>query len=233
MGSKARIAKEILPIILNNRNHRPYLEPFAGGMNMICEVSQNEGERYANDLNKYIIALFKELNKGWIPPNFITKDFYEHCKEGNCEDYMRGYVGVCCSYSGKWFGGYAGITKTKVNIRNYIEEAFKNLMLQSLKMKEVYFCSANYYEIDIPKNAIIYCDPPYEGTTNYKNEFDHSYFWDWVRQISTKHEVFISEYNAPEDFEILWQKEVKSSLSANGNCGGSKLSTEKLFKMVR
>ena len=40
------------------------------------------------------------------------------------------------------------------------------------------------------------------------------------------HKVFISEYNAPEDFECLWQMEVNSSLTKNT---GSKKATEKLF----
>jgi len=39
-----------------------------------------------------------------------------------------------------------------------------------------------------------------------------------------------TEYIAPEDFECIWQKDFKSSLSANGEIGGNKISTEKLFK---
>lgn len=41
MGSKARHAKELLPIIL--KDHTPdmwYVEPFVGGANMIDKVSQ-------------------------------------------------------------------------------------------------------------------------------------------------------------------------------------------------
>ena len=35
MGSKARFAKDLLPIILKDRQpNQVYLEPFAGGMNM-------------------------------------------------------------------------------------------------------------------------------------------------------------------------------------------------------
>ena len=42
MGSKARFTKEILPIILKDRKPEQwYIEPFAGGMNAICEVSGN------------------------------------------------------------------------------------------------------------------------------------------------------------------------------------------------
>ena len=43
------------------------------------------------------------------------------------------------------------------------------------------------------------------------------------------HKVFVSEYSAPDDFECVWEKQAKSSLSANGVIGGSKTSTEKLF----
>ena len=39
MGSKARFAKYILPIVLEGRTEaQTYVEPFAGGMNMIDKV---------------------------------------------------------------------------------------------------------------------------------------------------------------------------------------------------
>jgi DNA adenine methylase len=43
------------------------------------------------------------------------------------------------------------------------------------------------------------------------------------------HKVYVSEYSAPSDFKCVWEKETKSSLSANGIIGGSKLSVERLF----
>ena len=43
--------------------------------------------------------------------------------------------------------------------------------------------------------------------------------------------VYVSEYKAPEDFICVWEKEAKSSLSANGKIGGNKVSVEKLFKL--
>jgi len=54
MGSKTRIAKHILPIILKNRKPGQwYVEPFAGGMNTIYQIS---GNSLASDNNKYLIA---------------------------------------------------------------------------------------------------------------------------------------------------------------------------------
>ena len=55
MGSKRRIAKEILPIILKDRQlNQWYVEPFVGGGNLIENVS---GPCIGADNNKYIIAL--------------------------------------------------------------------------------------------------------------------------------------------------------------------------------
>ncbi len=59
MGSKSRFHKALLPIILEGRNRgQLYIEPFAGGMNMISEVS---GERIANDLNTFLIECGKRF----------------------------------------------------------------------------------------------------------------------------------------------------------------------------
>lgn len=42
MGSKARFAKELLPIILKDRKEGQwYVEPFCGGCNMIDKVTGN------------------------------------------------------------------------------------------------------------------------------------------------------------------------------------------------
>ena len=55
MGSKARFAKDLLPIILKDRkSNQSYLEPFAGGMNMIDKV---DGIRIANDQHQELMAL--------------------------------------------------------------------------------------------------------------------------------------------------------------------------------
>ena len=65
MGSKSRIAKYILPIILKDRkDDQYYVEPFCGGCNMIDKVG---GNRIANDNNPYLIQMWKALIDGWQP----------------------------------------------------------------------------------------------------------------------------------------------------------------------
>ena len=232
MGSKARIAKEILPIILKDRKPEQwYVEPFAGGMNSICEV---DGPRLAADVHPYLIAMWQELVNGWTP-SVIDKSFYAEVKASPqaFEPYIVGWIGFNCSYSGKWFGGFAGQTKTKAGtVRDYQAEAIKNVLRQVPKMQGVTFVNNTYDKLLLPLGSVVYCDPPYAGTTAYEGnaQFDHDLFWHWVRnQTANGHQVFVSEYAAPDDFVCVWEKSVKSSLSANGRHGGNKESVERLF----
>jgi len=244
MGSKARIAKEILPIILKDRKDSQwYVEPFAGGMNIICEVG---GNRIANDLNYHLIEMWKGLVNGIQYPKDIPKEFYNLVRDVynkkelrfehqmNLTDDLIGWVGWMASANGRFFdGGYSGTSNTKIGtVRDYIKEAINNIEKQIPKMNGVMFQSVDYRKLLIPPESIIYNDIPYENTKQYSTSknFDYTYFWEWCRIKSKEgNKVFISEYNAPKDFECIWEKEVKSSLSANGMIGGNKTSVERLF----
>ena len=244
MGSKNRFSKYLLPIILKDRCiNQYYIEPFAGGMNLIDKV---DGCRIANDNNKYLIAMWKGINDGVVYPKEISKTLYclardtFNCKEQRFEyttnmsiDFI-GWIGFMGSANGRFFeGGYSGKSKTKIGtVRDYINESIRNIEKQIPNLKDVDFRCEDYQNLEIPKNSIIYCDPPYKGTKQYSTSknFNHIEFWDWCREKTKQgHKVFISEYKAPEDFTCVWKKETKSSLSANGKSGGNKISTEKLF----
>ena len=240
MGSKARFSKEILPIILKDRTaDQWYVEPFAGGMNAICEV---DGNRLANDKNLHLIAMWIGLLENRERPNDIPKDLYDRARmEYNngtnieFDDFIIGWIGWMGSANGRFFdGGYSGKSNTKIGtVRDYIKEAINNIEKQIPKMGGVVFRNDDFLELDIPPKSIVYCDIPYFGTKQYATSkgFDYEDFWTWARSIGKQgHTVFVSEYNAPTDFECVWQKEAKSSLSANGVIGGNKVSVEKLFK---
>lgn len=239
MGSKARFTKDILPIILKDRKPEQwYVEPFAGGMNAICEV---HGNRIANDIHYHLIQMWSELVGGWIPKK-ITKEEYSEIRTNQSKypAYFVGWVGFNCSYSGKWFGGFADDyldkgKNYKINgerniLRNYQMEAKNVIQKQVDKMKGVVFQNNHYSELELPPNSIVYCDPPYEGTTKYKDGFNHTEFWDWCRQKAKEgHIIFVSEYNAPNDFNCVWEKKTTSQLSITNKNGASKVSTERLF----
>ncbi len=228
MGSKNRHSKDLLSIILKDRkDNQYYIEPFMGGCNLIDKV---DGNRIGNDIHYYLVELFKAISLSWIPPDFVSNEEYNEIRlnKDKFAPELVGFVGFGCSYSGKWFGGYARGNDNKGNPRNYTLESKKNILGQAESLKNVQFYNKNYWELEIPANSIIYCDPPYQGTTKYKDKFDHVKFWDWCRLMSISgHNVYISEYNAPDDFECLWSKEVFNSLTKET---GSKVGIEKLFK---
>lgn len=230
MGSKARIAKDIAPIInqiIKEKGIYEYIEPFVGGANMIQHVECPL--RFGYDNNPYLVAFWKAIKRGWNPLQSVkmTKELYQKIKD-NKDDYapeMVGLAGFCATYNAKWFGGYAGVVKTKIGtFRNYYEEAVRNVLAQEEHLRGVEINVADYREI-IVKNALIYCDPPYQGTTGYKDDFDHQAYWEWVRKMSEHNIVLCSEYSAPPDFECVWEKQLTTTLD---KASRSK-ATEKLF----
>ena len=51
---------------------------------------------------------------------------------------------------------------------------------------------------DRVSGAVIYCDPPYAGTTSYCHSFDSQAFWRYVNELSKTNIVLVSESTAPE-----------------------------------
>ena len=231
MGSKARIAKHILPIILKDRMYGQfYVEPFVGGANSIDKV---EGNRIGADCNEYLIAFWKALQEGWTPPRGINKELYEQVK-ANKEIYPKELVaciGFCFTYGAKWFRGFVGSANDVVcKGRDRIGESYRAVDKAIVGCRGITFVHSFYSDLNIPDNSIIYCDPPYNGTESYRDKFDHSKFWDWCRGMATAgHTVFVSEYNAPSDFECVWEQEVKSSLSTKDKGSKGKKAVERLF----
>jgi DNA adenine methylase len=206
LGSKNKIAKHLLPIILENRKPKQwYVEPFVGGCNMIDKVS---GNRIGGDSHYYLIEMWKALQNGWTPPKFISEKRYAELK-ANKEVFnpaLVGYAGFTMAFGSKWMDGYT--RSHNLGNQNEIKKsmwAYKNVTKQIPLIMGVKFFQSQFFKLVIPKNSIIYCDPPYENTTAYKdNVFDYSLFWDWIRHLNKQgHSVFISGYKAPSDFTSL------------------------------
>lgn len=100
----------------------------------------------------------------------------------------------------------------------------------------------DYAEVKIstpPQDTIIYADPPYANTSEYKlsrNSFDYERFYQWcIDKAKQGYYVFISEYNMPQDrFREIWSKETYASFSVlKSECGAKNrpLRTERLFTL--
>ena len=88
-------------------------------------------------------------------------------------------------------------------------------------------CS-DYREVALPKDCVIYADPPYNNTTGYgKEKFNSEEFWEYARNTSKEHLMFISEQNAPDDFVSIWERPFTRTLDVNKQ--NQFKVTEKLF----
>lgn len=82
----------------------------------------------------------------------------------------------------------------------------------------------NYSDVYIKTyDAVIYCDPPYKNKNKYKQEFDFDEFYNWAR---FQENIFISEYEMPDDFIEITSFDKRVLMDATAKAGYKK---EKLF----
>ena len=227
MGSKRRIAKEILPIILKDRKlGQCYVEPFVGGCNTFAEVPE---PKIGADSHQYLIALLQAAAKGWLPPKTVTKEEYNLVMSDKDKDpTLTGYCGFALTFGNKWSGGYVSYeSEDRWGHKHKDETGYLNAVKTYPKIKNCTFVHSDYLDLKVPLKSIIYCDPPYESTTKYAGKnFNSAIFWGWCEnKVKEGHKVFVSEYSAPEGWVPVWEKSHTTKLNGNNN----KKAIEKLF----
>lgn len=237
MGSKAKYAKYIVPILqkaIDDNKVDTYIECFVGGANIIDKIKCEN--KYGYDRSDTLIALLQAIQSGM---NNVLKEGSrelwdkgkEYVKNGKMPSDMTlaeiGAMEFFASYcNGGFPRGYAKNTST----RDYFNEARRNAEAQSEHLNGIHFVCQNYDELKDVSGAVIYLDPPYQGTKIYgyanQSKMDYEHFWNWVRDLSKNNYVFVSEQNAPEDFEVIWEQEVTRTINKENNFKA----VEKLFK---
>lgn len=198
-----------------------------GGGNVIEKIGSSY--KVANDNNEYLIAMFQALQNGWVPETFYSEEQYQDIRQNKDRHpkHLVGYVGFA-SYGGKFFGGYPRDSEGK---RNYFQEYYNNITKQLPNIMDVKFICCEYSELHIPSGSVIYCDPPYKGTTKYSKNFDYEKYYDWCQhQKSLGNEIYMSEYWMPDDFKCVWTQQSPMSTSLTKDTG-SKKGIEKLFTL--
>lgn len=71
--------------------------------------------------------------------------------------------------------------------------------------------NTDYQNIEIPHDSVIYCDIPYRNTDGYRFDFDYERFYGWAKRQDN---IYISEYNMPDDFRVVDSIEKTVNLSA-------------------
>lgn len=224
-GGKDRTGTHIAPIVLREAGDRRLYEPFCGGLGMTRRLQP----RVAADASLPMITLINAVRNGFRPPVNITAAEYARVAalpRDETDPYIC-FVGQCCTFGGKWFGGFARRYDGGEAIRNGQRLLLKNVAACAT----VEFRHESYDDVEYGAGDAIYCDPPYRGTTASwpTPPFDHDKFWAWCdRQATRGAVVIVSEYQAPIGVEEVWSKPVKSMLHREG--GGLGV-TERLYRV--
>lgn len=98
-----------------------------------------------------------------------------------------------------------------------MNETIRNLIKQAPNLKDIEFFHDDYIDCDTGiRDYVIYCDIPYRNSTKYATKnFDYEKFYSWCKYMSQHNIVLISEYWMPDDFECIWQKQLKCTLDKN------------------
>lgn len=215
MGGKTRIAAQIGAIMRAGRNGRnTYIEPFIGGGSVAAEMAPEFSTAHLSDANEDLMLLWKAVQDGWIPPTDLPYEEWLALKHATEPSALRAFAGFGVSFGGRWFTSYA-----RNNKGNYYAGASS----RTLRRYAPKIAHASLYHRDyaaageqVGPDCVVYCDPPYAGTTGYRNTsgFNSAQFWDTAREWSgTGAQVYVSEYAAPRDFVPVWKLRTPVSIN--------------------
>ena len=98
------------------------------------------------------------------------------------------------------------------------------------RLNEVKATNKSYHTFSDVSGAILYLDPPYEGShqKSYINSFDSQEFYNWAFEMSKSNIVIISSYSiSDERFEVVYSFDKARSCLQGGT--SNKAKNEKLF----
>jgi DNA adenine methylase len=245
LGGKSRIAKELARII---QPKGLWWEPFCGGLYLSVQLAKY-GPGLVSDAHPALIALYQAVRAGWQPPETVTEADYQAARGLPDSDPRKAFIGFGCSFGGKYFGGYARAVRTREYnrgglctenpvraaaaslrpLRNYAAESARSVAGARSALAACAVEHLDFLEQEpCPGFDVIYCDPPYRGTTGYSTG-DHEAFWarcvQWAQSGSR---VFVSEYTCPYPsiVDVVWTKKVLSTVGPNQS------KTEKLYRVL-
>ncbi|MCZ2076553.1 MAG: DNA adenine methylase [Bryobacterales bacterium] len=228
LGGKSRLGKKIAAILNPMlEGGAPYYEPFCGACNVAMHI--RAGRRYLSDAHPQLIAMWKAVQNGWVPPDTVTEADYAAAKRGELPPELTAFIGFGCSFGGKWFGGYARGGEG----RSYASNAKNSIARRAAALRSAEFRCEDYSRLVPPQGSVVYCDPPYASTTGYGGvgEFDSARFWEFVRRLSGEGVmVVVSEYSAPGDFACIAELPTKLDMR---DAGGKSPRIERLFTYAK
>ena len=255
-GSKKKISKKIVEIIKQNfGTDKPIYDIFGGGGAITAECILNGLEVHYNDLDKDITNAFERVisqDREWIKTLIVSREeFFEiKAKENKTtDDFLKLLINSFGNKKRDYlynkeisdlkynlakeiiekhdvFSGYKQTETYKRSIEKYKQlEQLERLQ----QLDEVKATNKSYHDFGEVSGAILYLDPPYEGShqKGYINSFDSQEFYDWAFEIAKTNIVIISSYSiSDERFEVVYSFDKARSTLQSGTRNDK---CEKLF----
>ena len=193
--------------------YNPELEPYKRALHHIIFW-----EKYGpmEDLCPQVVDIIKEYCKGKDRRGRRLASGYavaDHIKQKGSVEYWQSNP-MFRAVRIKWTPERRGMQSLESLERLQSLERLERLQsLESLK-STVETSSISYSDYEYHNGDVVYCDPPYKNTDDYGTQFDTDAFWEWAR--TRDYPVYVSEYQAPEDFVSIWSKEKRSLLNDKG-----------------
>ena len=202
------------------------------------EIKAKENKT-ADDFLKLLVNSFGNDKKSYLYSKAISDLKYNLAKEiiGN-HDVFGGYrqtetyKKVTSGLDWNWFNAKPEKHKQHEQLQR-LEQLERLPRLQHFyrlqKVNKIKATNKSYHDFSEVSGAILYLDPPYEGTSqeSYINSFDSQEFYNWAFEMSKSNIVIISSYSiSDERFEVVYSFDKARSTLQSGTRNNK---CEKLF----
>lgn len=203
LGGKHAHAAKIAAFLktLPHADGAPFVDVFAGALNITAAMDGAGMPRVANDANPALVCLWRAWREGWRPDPIDEQRWRELRAAQDCEDPHTAFAGFALSFGGKWFAGFARSHR----VRCYFTNGVNSLTRKIARCADVQFTCQDYRALEIPDGVLVYLDPPYAQTTHAWGPvpaFGVESFRAWARDLSRRATVVLSEYDAPAPWVV-------------------------------
>ena len=190
-GSKKKISKKIVEIIKQNFGaDKPIYDLFGGGGAITCELMLNGFDVVYNELDKSVVGMFEKAltaDSDYLKSLIISREEFYSIREKEIKT-VDDELKLLINSFGNNRTGYlygADIADKKYNLakklldnnqyKNYRQQALYKMQLERLEQLErlqrpLQITNKSYEDFSDVRGAVLYLDPPYEGTSGYGNK---------------------------------------------------------------
>ena len=144
MGSKNRIAKHLIPIMIaeaDSKGITTFIDCMVGGANLIDKVP-DRFKRIGYDINEHVIMALIDIRDNVDSlPESVSEDYYKSLK-GTPPTTITSWIRFVCSFGGKFENGYA--REKGSDSTTFVGYGKRNAQKQSPNIQGVEFTHDSY-----------------------------------------------------------------------------------------